>query len=305
MLNLIVKRCVVGLAVLLTISTLTFALVNSAVDPAQAVAGQGASYADVDAIRKLYGFDRPIYERYFTWLEGALQGDLGESYRQRRPVLEIVAERLPVTLSLGCIGLAISLVLGIPLGILAATRHGSIWDSLALGFAVFGQAMPSFWFALLSIVIFSVMLGWLPASGSDTWNQFILPGVTLGYFATPMIMRLTRSGMIDVLESDYIRTARAKGLPTSKIILRHSLLNALLPVVSVAAVQFGYMLGGSVVIETIFAMRGVGYLAWESISQADIPVVQALVLVMAVVYVVLTTASDILTAWLDPRVRLN
>lgn len=300
-----VRRMLLGLAVLLTISALSFGLTNGAVDPAQAIAGQGASVADVEAIRELNGFDRPVYVRYVRWLIGALHGDLGESYHQKKPVIEIVAERLPVTMTLGLLALLFSLVVGIPLGVIAALRPGSVIDNLALGFALVGQAMPTFWFALLGIVVFSVTLGWLPASGSDTWGQFVLPTVSLGYYATPTIMRLTRAGMVDVLESDYIRTARAKGLAPRKIIVVHALLNALLPVVSVAAVQFGFMLGGSVVIETVFAMRGVGYLAWESISRADIPVVQAIVLVMAVIYVLMTTLSDILTAWLDPRVRLD
>jgi peptide/nickel transport system permease protein len=296
---------VVGFAVLITISVLSFGFSNYAVDPAQALAGQGASAADVEAIREAYGLDRPIHERYVAWLAGALSGDLGISYHQKRSTVEIVAERLPVTMTLGCLALLFALCLGVPTGILAALRRGTWVDNAALTIAVVGQAMPSFWFALLGIVLFSVLLGWLPASGSETWLNFVLPAISLGYYATPTIMRLTRSGMIEVLESDFVRTAHAKGLPIGKVVLRHAFPNAMLPVVSIAAVQFGFMLGGSVVIETIFAMRGVGYLAWESISRADIPVVQAIVLVMALVYIVLTAVSDILIAWLDPRVRAN
>jgi peptide/nickel transport system permease protein len=305
MLVFIGRRLVVGFAVLITISILSFGFSNYAVDPAEALAGQGASAADVDAIREAYGFDRPIHERYWTWLMGALSGDLGQSYYEKRGTTEIVAERLSVTMTLGCLALLFALCLGIPAGILAALHRGTWVDNAALAIAVVGQAMPSFWFALLGIVLFSVMLGWLPASGSENWQNFILPAVSLGYYATPTIMRLTRSGMIEVLESDFVRTAHAKGLPMGKVVLRHAFPNAMLPVVSIAAVQFGFMLGGSVVIETIFAMRGVGYLAWESISRADIPVVQAIVLVMALVYIVLTALSDILIAWLDPRVRTN
>lgn len=305
MLAFIGRRIVVAVAVLVTISVLSFGFTNYAVDPAQALAGQGASASDIAALREAYGFDKPIHEQYLNWLAGALQGDLGQSYYQKRSVLDIVAERLPVTMTLGCFALLFALCLGVPAGVLAAVRPGSLLDKAALSVAVVGQAMPTFWFALLGMAIFSVTLGWLPASGSDDWRNFVLPVVSLGYYATPTIMRLTRSGMIDVLESDFIRTARAKGLSTRKVVLEHALPNAMLPVISVAAVQFGLMLGGSVVIETIFAMHGVGYLAWEAISRADIPVVQAIVLVMTLIFVVLTTASDVFTAWLDPRLRLK
>jgi peptide/nickel transport system permease protein len=170
---------------------------------------------------------------------------------------------------------------------------------------LFGQAMPSFWLALLGIVVFSVMLGWLPASGSGTAAQFVLPAMTLGIYAVPPILRLTRSGMIEVLRADYIRTARAKGLHRPRVLVKHALRNAIVPVVSVASVQFGYLLGGSVVVETIFAMHGIGYLAWEAISNDDLPVIQALILVTAFFYVILTLLADMLNAWLDPRIRLG
>lgn len=300
-----IRRLLIGLAVLFTISVVSFALTNAATDPAQAIAGQGASASDVAIIRHQYGFDRPVYERYLAWLGRAVQGDLGLSFFQKRPVMEIIAERLPVTMTLGLLALTFAVVLGIPLGVLAGLRPGSRLDIAALTFAVVGQALPTFWFGLLGVVLFSVQLGWLPASGAGTWKHYVLPAVTLGYYATPTLMRLTRSGMIDVLRSDYIRTARAKGLSMPKVVFRHALLNAVLPVISVAAVQFGFMLGGSVVIETIFALPGVGYLAWEGISTADLPVVQSIVLVVSMLYVVLTTASDIFTAALDPRVRLS
>jgi peptide/nickel transport system permease protein len=174
-----------------------------------------------------------------------------------------------------------------------------------LAIALFGQAMPTFWLALLGILVFSVLLGWLPASGSDTARQFILPAVTLAVYAVPPILRLTRSGMIEVLRADYIRTARAKGLRRPRVLMKHALRNAIVPVVSVASVQFGALLGGSVVTETIFAMHGIGYLAWEAISNDDLPVVQALILITAFFYVILTLLADLLNAWLDPRIRLG
>ncbi|MBS3652495.1 ABC transporter permease [Pseudaminobacter sp. 19-2017] len=305
MLVFALKRFVVGILVMLAVSTITFTLTNVAADPARTIAGEGASAADVEAIREAYGFDRPIIVRYGEWLGGALRADLGDSYRQRRPVVDVVMERLPVTMSLGGLAFAIAILAAIPLGIIAGLRPNSWIDRASLTFALIGQAMPTFWFALLGIVVFSVTLKWLPVSGSSSLSHFVLPAVVLAYYATPTLMRLTRAGMIEVMQSDYIRTAKAKGLRTGKIVLKHALRNAILPLVSVAAVQFGFMLGGSVVVETIFAMRGVGYLAWESITYSDLPVVQAIVLTIAAIYVVLTLAADIMNAWLDPRLRSN
>ncbi|KPL55154.1 ABC transporter permease [Prosthecomicrobium hirschii] len=305
MLSYALRRLIIGVLVMFVVSGITFTLTNAAIDPARAIAGEGATSDDVEAIRKSYGFDRPLAARYVAWLGQALQGDLGSSYRQRRPVVDVIMERLPVTLKLGGLALAFALVLSIPLAIAAALRPNSWIDRIALLFALFGQAMPTFWFALLGIVVFSVNLRWLPASGSGTTAHFILPAIALGYYAAPTLMRLMRAGMIDVLASDYIRTARAKGLSEARVVLKHALRNAVLPVVSVAAVQFGFMLGGSVVIETIFAMQGVGYLAWESISLSDLPVTQAIVLMISLIYIVLTLSADLLNAWLDPRIRIG
>lgn len=300
-----IKKLFVGLLVMLAVSAITFTLTNVAADPARTLAGESATSADVEAIRVAYGFDRPIIVRYGEWLGNALQADLGDSYRQRRPVTAVIFERLPVTLTLGSLAFGLALMVAIPLGIAAGLRPNSWIDRLALGIAIVGQAMPSFWFALIGIVVFSVSLRWLPVSGSSTWAHFVLPSVVLAYYATPTLMRLTRAGIVEVMGSDYIRTARAKGLGMGKVVFKHALRNAILPLVSVAAVQFGFMLGGSVVIETIFAMQGVGYLAWEAISYSDLPVIQAIVLVVASIYVALTFGADLLNAWLDPRLRGN
>lgn len=291
--------------VMFAVSAITFTLTNAAIDPARAIAGEGAASSDVEQIRKSYGFDRPLHIQYGSWLISTLKGDFGNSYRQKRPVLDIIIERLPVTLKLGGLAFLFAILLSIPLAIIAAMYPNSWIDRFALVLALFGQAMPTFWFALLGIVIFSVNLRWLPASGSASFINFILPAIALGYYAAPTIMRLTRAGMIEVLNSDYVRTARAKGLKESKVVLKHALRNAILPVVSVSAVQLGFMLGGSVVIETIFAMQGVGYLAWEAISLSDLPVAQAIVLMIAAIYIILTIFSDIINAWLDPRIRIH
>jgi len=304
MLTYAIKRTVLAVAVALFVSSLVFLLTNAAADPASVLAGEGARDEDIRVIRAQYGFDRPLPEQYLSWVGRLVQGDLGQSYRMKRPTVDLLAERLPITLSLGLSALAFAVALGIPLGVLAAVRPNSWIDRLALAVSVVGQAMPTFWFSLLMILLFGVTLRWLPISGAGHWTHLVMPSVALGYYATPAIMRLTRAGMIDALASDYIRTARAKGLLPFAILFKHALRNALVPVVSLAAVQFGFMLGGSVVIEAVFALPGLGFLAWESITRSDIPVVQAIVLMVSLVYVLLTLLADLLNAWLDPRLRL-
>ncbi len=304
MLRFAVRRLLLGVAIMVFISAVVFALTNLAVDPAIELAGEGATAADVAAVRQQYGLDRPVMLRYASWLADAARGDFGTSSTQHRPVADAVLERLPVTFILGTLALVVSLLLALPLASLAALRPGSWIDRATLAFATTGQATPSFWVALLGILVFSVLLGWLPASGSSGPAAFVMPALVLGFTTTPPVLRLTRSGLIEVLRADYIRTAHAKGLRPRRVLLKHALRNAVIPVVSVAAVQFGYLLGGSVVIETVFAMNGIGYLAWQAVSNGDIPVIEALVLVTALIYVVLTALADLLNAWLDPRMRL-
>lgn len=204
---------------------------------------------------------------------------------------------------MGALGFA--LLVSIPLGVLAAIYKGSVIDRVCLAIAVLGQALPNFFFALILIMLFSISLRILPVSGSGTWQHFVMPAIALGYYVAPAFMRLIRAGMIEVLGADYIRTARAKGLPARKIIFKHALRNAIVPVVALAAVQLGYLLGGSVVIETIFALDGLGYLAYQSITYKDYPVMQLIVLLLSVLYVLLTLAADIANAWLDPRIRVS
>jgi peptide/nickel transport system permease protein len=304
MLAFTVKRLGVALLVALTVSLITFSMIYVSGDPAIAIAGEGARAEDIEAIRKFYGFDRPIHVQYFDWLHGALQGDFGRSYIMRAPVADVIFERLPVTMLLGAAAIAFALVLAIPLGVAAAVRPNSIVDRFALTVAVVGQAMPSFWFALTLVLWLGVYWRLLPITGSDSWQHFVMPAIALGYYVTPAVMRLTRAGVLEVLSSDYIRTARAKGLRPFKVLFKHALRNAIIPVVSLAAVQFGFMLGGSIVIETIFQINGLGYLAWESIQRKDLPTMQAIVLVLAVIYVFLTLIADLLNAFLDPRLRV-
>ncbi|WP_428699079.1 ABC transporter permease [Stappia sp.] len=305
MLIFTLKRLGLAVLVTLTVSLLSFSLLFMSGDPASAIAGENANATDIEAIRALYGFDRPFMVQYVDWLSGALTGDFGQSYYFKLPVSTLIADRLSTTMLLGVCGISFALLTAIPLGVLAAMRPNSLIDRGALFLSVMGQAMPSFWFGLVLIVIFSIQLGWLPPSGSSSWKHFIMPTIVLGYYAMPAIMRLTRAGMLEVLNADYIRTARAKGASEMRVMFKHALRNAVVPVVSLAAVQMGFMLGGSIVVESIFALHGAGYLAWESISRNDLPTVQALILIFSCFYIVFTFLSDLANAWLDPRIRVG
>ncbi|MDH3741451.1 MAG: ABC transporter permease [Hyphomicrobiales bacterium] len=300
-----VKRFGIAILVALTVSVLSFSMMYLSGDPAIALAGEGASQEDIENVRRVYGFNRPIIFQYVDWLLNALGGDLGHSNYLKSDVASVIFERLPTTMILGACALGFALVLSIPLGVLAAIRPNSLIDRIALTIAVVGQAMPSFWFALTLILWFSITWRLLPITGTGSWLNFIMPSIALGYYVTPAVMRLTRAGMMEVLSSDYIRTARAKGLRPMTVLFKHALRNAIIPVVSLAAVQFGFMLGGSIVIETIFAINGLGFLAWESILRADLPMMQAIVLVLSVFYIVLTFLADMLNAFLDPRIRVS
>ena len=304
MLAFALKRLGVAVLVALTVSLITFSMIFMSGDPALAIAGEGARQEDIENVRRYYGFDRPVAVQYFDWLKNAATGDLGRSFNLRKPVAEVIFQRLPTTMLLGALAIGFALALAIPLGVLAAVRPNSMFDRFALTLAVIGQAMPSFWFALTMILWFGVHWRLLPITGQDSWLNFVMPSIALGYFVTPAVMRLTRAGMLEVLSSDYIRTARAKGLRPMRVLFKHALRNAIIPVVALAAVQFGFMLGGSIVIETIFQINGLGYLAWESIQRKDLPMMQAIVLVLSIIYVVLTFLADMLNAFLDPRIRV-
>ncbi|MFC4670991.1 ABC transporter permease [Seohaeicola nanhaiensis] len=305
MLRYFVSKLGLALLVALTVSSISFLLVFAAGDPAIAIAGENATAEDVQAVREFYGYDRPLVVQYGSWLWGVLHGDFGVSTYFNQPVSSLIGPRLAVTMTLGFLSIALALAISIPLGVLAAMRPNSALDRIALSIAVFGQAIPNFWMGLLLIMFFSIHLGILPASGTDSWKSFVMPMIVLGTSATPAIMRLTRTGMIEVLGSDYVRTARAKGLPQRKILFKHALRNAVIPVVSLAAVQLGFLLGGSVVVESVFALNGAGYAAWQSISRNDLPTMQALILIFSMFYIFFNLLADVLNAWLDPRLRGN
>jgi peptide/nickel transport system permease protein len=323
------KRFGVAILVAITVSLVTFTMLRLSGDPAAALAGEAATEKDIEYVRKAYGLDRSLPVQYWDWAKKAIQGDFGKSIYLKDDVSAIIfgrriseakagivhgeqaqEGRLWVTVTLGACALSFALVLSIPLGVLAAIRPNTSIDRAALTLAVFGQAMPSFFFALILIYVFGFLfkkwgLGGLPITGSGSWRNFIMPSIALGYYATPAIMRLTRAGMLEVLASDYIRTARAKGLRLSVVLFKHALRNAVIPVVSLSGVQLGFMLGGSIVIETIFSLNGLGRFAWQSIQRSDFEAMQAIVLVVACFYIVLTFFTDLLNAFLDPRIRVG
>ena len=299
------KRLALAILVALFVSAVAFLLLRLSGDPALAIAGEGAREADIELVRKTYGLDRPLVVQYGDWLARTATGDFGQSLYFKTDVSRLIADKLPVTFLVGALSVLFALALSIPLGVLSAVYAGSWLDRAALSLAVAGQALPNFFFALCLMMVFSIWLRWLPVSGSDTWAHLVMPVIALGYYVTPPLMRLVRAGMIEVLSSDYIRTARAKGLSSSTVVFKHALRNALVPVVALAAVQLGFLLGGSIVIETIFALDGLGYLAYQSITHKDFPVTQAVLLLLSLVYVLLTLVADLLNAWLDPRMRVG
>ncbi|MFJ3461396.1 ABC transporter permease [Achromobacter spanius] len=300
---LLVRRAGLAIMVAVTVSLLCFVLSNVAVDPALALAGDSPTEADLQALRERYALDRPLPERYAAYLGRLISGDLGTSQLTGERVSQMLADRVGVTASLALAAILLALLIAVPAGVVAAAHRGGWTDRIVSFIAAIVQAMPSFWAALLLIIAFGVKLRWLPISGSSTLAHYVLPTAALSLYAMPALTRLTRSGMTEALDSDYIRTARAMGLPTRSILFKNALRNALLPVVSLGAVQFGFMLGGSIVIESIFAIHGIGYLAWQSMIRSDMPVIQAVVLMVSLTYIVLTFLSDVLNTVLDPRLK--
>jgi|TARA_Y100000817_G_scaffold283334_1_gene249187 peptide/nickel transport system permease protein len=304
MLRFIAGRLIVVLSVGLTLSIVTFFLLNYVIDPAQAIAGEDALFEEIEQIREQYGFDRSITVRYFEWFTGIFQGDLGESYYWNKPVISLLVDRAPETITLALMSVSVTILISIPLGIMAALNPNSLIDRIALGIAVTAQAVPNFWLGLIMILIFALAFPIFPVSGDKTLFHFVLPSIVLGASSVPAVMRLMRTGLLDVINADYIRTARSSGFYGWRLIFNHALRNALLPVVSVLAVQLGNKFGGSVITESVFAINGLGRLALESILGADIPTVQILVFVFAIIFLFFNLLADILNAYLDPRLRL-
>jgi peptide/nickel transport system permease protein len=272
-------------------------------DPAVLLAEPGASQADLDAIRKQFGLDQPLWIQYVSFVSHLVRGDFGQSFYYRTDVFELYLSRLPASLLLASAAMAFSLLVGIPTGIIAAVRVNQWWDSVGKIFALLGLSMPSFWVGLIMILFFSVYLGWLPSSGSGTVLHLVMPAIALGWVFAASHMRLTRSSMLDVLGSEYVKLARLKGLPEALVISKHAFKNALIPVLTLAGINLVIMVNVAVVVETVFAWPGVGRLLYEGIAFRDFPVVQATVLLGGVMIVVVNLLVDILYAVIDPRIR--
>ena len=303
MTRFLLRSLLLAALVCLTVLVVSFALSRLSGNLAINIAGPDASPEAIAKIERELGLDRPLPVQFLDWAGRAARGDLGSSYLFHERVSSLIASHLPVTLTLGVIAIAIAVAIAVPLGIVAALNEGSPIDTAVGMVALAGQAVPSFWLGLMLILWFGVDLRWLPIAGLETWQGYVLPSFVLAFVAIPVMLRMTRSGMVDAMGSDYVRTARAKGLSRAAIVLKHAFRNAAMPVVAVSAVQLGFILGGSVVVEVVFNVRGVGYLAWESIGKGDFPVIQAVVLLFAVIFVGLTLISDLFGAVLDPRLR--
>ncbi len=288
---------------LVLLSLTIFTVVRATGDPAVMLIGPGASRDDLAQARTLWGLDRPWPEQYVTFLGNALRGNLGTSFQYRVPVRDLYFERLPNSLLLAFVALLISLVLGVPLGIISSVKVDTIWDSLSKFVAMFGLSVPNFFIGLVMINVFAVWLRWLPAAGTGTWQHLVMPSTALGWYFAASMLRLTRSSMLEVLDSEYIKLARLKGLPESVVIVKHAFRNALIPVLTLAGINLVIMVNVAVIIETIFAWPGIGRLLYEGISFRDFPVVQGLVVMAGGMIVGVNLLLDLLYAWIDPRIR--
>ncbi len=299
----LVRRLVRTIVVLWGVTTIVFVVTRLSGDPIALIVPPEAPRAEIERVRAQFGFDRPLPVQYGIFIRRAVVGDFGQSIRQRQPAMRLALERLPATLQLAAWSFLFAVVVGVPLGIIAGVRPRSLWDNVTMTVAVVGQAVPTFYLGILLIIFVAVRLGWLPVGGRGDWKTLVLPVVTLGTYAMASIARLTRSAMLEVMSQDYVRTGRAKGLSERAVTLRHGFRNALIPVVTIMGLQFGTLLGGAVVTETIFAWPGLGLLAINGIGSRDYPVVQAAVFLAAVSFVIINLVVDLLYSQLDPRIR--
>jgi len=306
MTGFILRRLLLSIVVLIGVTIVVSGMLHISGDPVAVILESGyASNEEREALRHELGLDRPFILQYIDFVRGALQGDLGRSLRFRQPALELVMERLPATAHLALAAMLVSVLVAIPVGILSATRPNSIFDQVGRLLTLAGQSIPLFWLGIMFVLVFSVNLRWLPVAGRLEPTSIILPALTLGMYPMARIARVLRASMLQVLVMDYCRTARAKGLSERRVVIRHALRNAALPVVTVMGLQFGYLLGGAVVTETIFAWPGLGWLSVQAIGARDFPLLQAIVTVMAVVFILINLLTDVLYAYLNPKIRYN
>lgn len=303
MIRYLVVRGLRTVLAVVALTTVVFFVARLTGDPSTVMLGTQASDEEIQAYRHLMGWDRPLWAQYLQFVGTALRLDFGDSFYFRVPAMELVLERLPATVELTLAAVTFAVAIGVSLGVLAAVSRGSVLDRALMSVATIGRSLPIFWLALLLILFFSVELRWLPVSGRDGWSSLVLPALSLGAVSAAEIARLTRSASVEVLAHDYIRTARAKGLPGRLVVLRHALRNALNPIVTIVSLQFASLLGGAVVTETIFAWPGLGRLTVQAIQTRDFPVVQAAVFLFAVGFALTNLLVDLLYPIFDPRIR--
>jgi len=303
LLRFVAARLLQSLVALAIISVVVFVLARATGDPLYLILPMSASQEDFDNARRYLGLDRPYVEQYLSFVSRAVTGDFGNSLRARRPVSELIRERLPNSLKLALFAMGVSLAMAFPLGIMAAVRKGTGLDRFAQIVSVLGQSLPTFWVAILLVEFVAGRLQWLPAGGNEGFTSYLLPGFTLGWFVVAGLMRLLRSGMLEVLDSEYVKLARVKGMGEGRVIWLHALKNALIPVITFAGIYFAILVTTAIVVETVFAWPGLGRLAYEGISSRDFPVIQAVVLTTAAIVAVVNLCVDCLYAVIDPRIR--
>ena len=301
----VVQQLVQLVVVVIGISILAFVILHVLGDPVLLLLPQNAGKEEFERYRKLLGLDQPLLVQYWKFASQAVQGDFGKSWYADTPAFSLVLERMPATIYLTLAGLVVALLIALPLGILAALKRHSFVDTLCTGIAVAGQAMPLFWFGIMLIIIFAVRLRALPASGYGTWQHFVMPAFCLGAAFAPITMRLVRSGVIEVLSMEYITTARAKGVGERTVVIKHAFRNACIPIITILGLQFGQLLGGAIITETVFAWPGVATLTVESIRNQDFPVVQCAVVLLALLIVTANVIVDLLVGFIDPRIRVS
>lgn len=299
----IIKRLWLGLLTLIGVSMIIFIAVRLSGNPVLLLVSPDATEQEIQQMKAELGLDKPIPVQYVIFMKNSLKGDFGKSTRYRRPALDLVLSRLPATIQLALLAFIISITLGISIGVTSVAKPGSWFDFLGKSFAMMGQAMPEFWIGIMAILIFSVKLGWLPTSGRGGIEHLILPSITLGWFSAASIMRLTRSSMLQVMGSEYIKTARLKGNPERVVVWRHALRNALIPIIAMGGMQLGRLLGGAVIVETIFGWPGLGQLILEAINTRDYSIVQTGVFITSTIFILLNLAVDLMYGIIDPRIR--
>lgn len=299
----ILGRIVQAFVCMLAVSVIVFLLVRLTGNPVYLYVDEYATKEDYQTISARFGLDKPLPIQYAVFVKNALRGDFGNSIKSGQPALKVALERLPATMELGVVAIVVSLVIALPVGVLAAVRRGTGIDAIVRAFAILGQATPSFWLALVLMLVFAVWFGILPSAGMGSPKHLVLPAVTMGWYISAGIMRITRSSMLEVLDSEYVKLLRAKGLPEWQVIWKHALKNAAIPILTYSVILFVLVLAGSVIVETVFAWPGMGRLAIQSVQWRDFPVVQTVVIIIATMYIVANLIVDILYAYLNPKVR--